>query len=289
MSHPLLLAGAMLRRRSRVFLLAGLVMVFMAVMTAGASATIEVQNYNDPAGDPATFTYQLFGADATTQLASDTLGDGAKSSFGPDPSRYGNAYTVHAVLPAGWHTVDIQCMSSPGTATFTPDLARGSVTIQGHDTGEDHYCAFTNSNGPASGAGGGGGTGGGGSTGAGGAAGSATGVSPTLPAGRLSNSTSKAPRLLRFRGRTHYALARVFIGRTSVIKAQLRKGKQVVGSKRVKHSKAGTYDIKVNLSKTWLRRYRQRGLKRITLTLRIAVVGANGATKVYGPRTIVRI
>ena len=287
MSHRPLLAGVTLHRRSRVFLLAGLVVVFIAVMTTNASATIEVQNYNDPAGDPATFTYQLFGADATTPLASDILGDGAKSSFGPDPSRYGNAYTLHAVLPAGWHTVDIQCMSSPGTATFNPDLARGSVTIQGHDAGEDQYCAFTNSKGPASAAGGGGG--GGGSTGAGGAAGGGSGVSPTLPAGTRSNSKSKAPRLLRFRGGTHYALARVHIGRSSVIKAQLRKGKRVVGTKRVKHLKAGTYEVKVTLTKTWLRRYRQRGLKRVTFTLRIVIVGSNGATQVYSPRTIVRI
>ena len=260
----------------------------MAVMTAKASATIEVQNYNDPAGDPATFTYHLFGADATTPLASDILGDGAKSSFGPDPSTYGTTYTLHAVLPAGWHTVDIQCVSSPGTATFTPDLARGSVTIQGHDAGEDQYCAFTNRKGSASGAGGGGNsTGeGGGSTGAGGGG---SGVSPTLPAGTRSNSKSRAPRLLRFRGRTHYALARIYIGRKSVIKAQLRKGKRVVGTKRVEHSKAGTYEVKVNLSKTWLRRYRQRGLKRVTFTLRIVVAGSNGATKVYSPRMIVRI
>jgi hypothetical protein len=288
MSHPLLLTDATLDRRSRVFLLAGLVVVFMAVMTAKASATIEVQNYNDPAGDPATFTYHLFGADATTPLASDILGDGAKSSFGPDPSTYGTTYTLHAVLPAGWHTVDIQCVSSPGTATFTPDLARGSVTIQGHDAGEDQYCAFTNSKGSASGAGGGGnGTGeGGGSTGAGGGG---SGVSPTLPAGTRSNSKSRAPRLLRFRGRTHYALARIYIGRKSVIKAQLRKGERVVGTKRVEHSKAGTYEVKVNLSKTWLRRYRQRGLKRVTFTLRIVVAGSNGATNVYSPRMIVRI
>ena len=97
-------------------------------------------------------------------------------------------------------------------------------------------------------------------------------------------SKSKAPRLLRIHGRTHYALVRIHIGRKSVIKAQLRKGKRVVGTKRVEHSKAGTYEVKVNLSKTWLRRYRQRGLKRVTFTLRIVVAGSNGATKVYSPR-----
>ena len=150
MSHTTPLTHCRLDRRSRTFLLAGLIVMFMAATAAKASATIEVQNYNDPAGDPATFTYQLVGADATTPLASDILGDGAKRSFGPDPSRYGSTYTLHAALPAGWQTVDIQCVSKPGTATFTPDLASGTVTIQGHDAGEDQYCAFINRKGSAS-------------------------------------------------------------------------------------------------------------------------------------------
>ena len=56
MSHTFL-ADAEHERRPRLFLLAGLVVVFMAAMAAKASATIEVQNYLDPAGDPTTFTY----------------------------------------------------------------------------------------------------------------------------------------------------------------------------------------------------------------------------------------
>jgi hypothetical protein len=286
MSHTTPFIHGRLDRRSRVCLLAGLVVMFLAATAAKASATIEMQNYNDPAGDPATFTYQLFGADATTPLASDVLGDGAKTSFGPDPSVYGHTYTLHAVVPAGWHTVDIQCVSSPGTATFTPDLAHGTVTIQGHDAGEDQYCAFTNSRGTAPGTGGGGSTGGGGgSTGAS----AAVGVAPTLPTGRSAKSASKATTLLRFRGATHYALARLHVARKSVVRAQLRKGKQVVGSSRVTYSKAGTYELKVRLSKQALRRWRQSGRKRVTLTLRIVVVGSNKATQVFTPRTIVRI
>jgi len=283
MSHTTPFIHGRLDRRSRVCVLASLVVMFLAATAAKASATVEVQNYNDPAGDPATFTYQLFGADATTPLASDVLGDGAKTSFGPDPSVYGHTYTLHAVVPAGWHTVDIRCVSSPGTATFTPDLARGTVTIQGHDAGEDQYCAFTNSRDAAPGAGGGGG-----STGTS-AAGAAVGVAPTLPTGRSAKSTSKTAALLRFRGATHYALARLHIGRKSVVRAQLRKGKQVVGSSRVTYSKAGTYELKVRLSKQALRRWRKSGRKRVTLTLRIVVVGSNKATQVFTPRTIVRI
>jgi hypothetical protein len=286
MSDPRPLAEARSDRRTRALLLVGLVAIFMAVTAAKASATIEIQNYNDPAGDPTVFTYQLFGADPTTPLASDVLGDGAKRSFGPDPNVYGTTYTLHAVLPAGWHTVDIQCDNNPGTATFVPDLANGSVTIQGHQVGEDQYCAFTNRKGSGStGGGGGGGTGGGGTTGSG----AGSGISPTLPGGSGSSSKSKAPRLLRVSGGTHYALFRVSIPGSSVIKAQLRKGTRVVGTKRVKHSKAGTYQITVKMHNKSVRRYRQSGLKHVTLTLRIVVVGSNKATKVYTPRVIVRI
>jgi hypothetical protein len=262
-------------------LVAALAAMFMTTMAAKAGATIEVQNYTDPAGDATTFGYQLFGGDPNTPLASDVLGDGGKRSFGPDPSRYGTTYTLHAVLPAGWHTVDVQCVNNPGTATFVADLAHGNVTIQGHQAGEDQYCAFTNRKGPPSGAG----------TGAGAppSLGGVSGVSPTLPIGKRSTSRSKAPRLLRIRGRTHYALVKVHIARRSVIKAQLRKGKRVVGTKRVRHSKAGTYQLRVKLAKKWLRRYRHRGHRHVTFTLRIVVVGSNKATKVYLPRVIVRI
>src|SRR3954469_10467347 len=61
MSHPTVVADARYDRRPRVFMLATLVVLFMAAMAAKASATVEVQNYNDPAGDPTTFVYQLFG------------------------------------------------------------------------------------------------------------------------------------------------------------------------------------------------------------------------------------
>jgi hypothetical protein len=285
MSDPRPLAEATSNRRTRALLLVGLVAMFMAATAAKASATIEVQNYNDPAGDPTTFTYQLFGADPTTPLASDLVGDGGKRSFGPDPATYGTTYTLHAVLPSGWHTVDIQCANNPGTATFIPDLANASVTIKGHQAGEDQYCAFTNRKGSGSvGGGGGGGTGGGGAVG-----GAGSGVSPTVPGGSGSLSTSNAPRLLRVRGGMHYASFRVYLGRKSVIKAQLRKGKRVVGAKRVEHSKAGTYEHTVTLDKKWLRHYQQSGLKRVTLTLTIIVVGSNKATKVYSSRVIVRI
>jgi hypothetical protein len=276
MSHPTLAADARHDRCPRLFLLSGLVVVFMAAMAAKASATIEVQNYNDPAGDPTTFTYQLTAAsDPTRVLASDVLGDGGKRSFGPDPAKYGPTYTLHAVLVAGWQTVAIQCETKlGGSATFTPDLANSSVTISGHDAGEDHYCAFTNRKVSGPGAVPGGGT--------------TPGVTPTTPGGSTS-TTSKAPVLLRIRGGTHYASATVRIGRPSTIKAQLRWKGKLVGTARVKKTKAGTYTVKVKLSKKWQRTFKRQGRKKVTLSLKVTVVGNNKATKVFTSGVIVRL
>jgi hypothetical protein len=275
MSHPTLLAEPRYDRRPRVFLLAGLVVVFMAAMAAKASATIEVQNYIDPAGDPTTFKYELWNTERV--IGSDTLGDGAKVSFGPNPTVYGTTYTIHAVLPAGWQTVDIQCVNKPGNAAFTYDLAHSSVTLSPHtnNTTEDHYCAFTNRRVSSSG----------GSSAGGAALGS--GVTPTTPGGGA--STSNAPALLRVRGATHYASASVRIARPSTIKGQLRWKGKIVGTARLKKTKAGTYTVKVKVSEKWQRTFKRQGRKKVTLTFRIVVVGNNKATKVFTSGVIVRI
>jgi hypothetical protein len=278
MSHPTLLADSRHDRRPRVFLLATLVVMFMAAMAAKASATIEVQHYTDPAGDQTKFTYQLTAAsDPTRILASDDLIDGQKRSFGPDPKVYGPTYTLHAVLPEGWQTVAIKCENNPGIATFTYDLAHSSVTLTPHRDvmpPEDHYCAFTNRkvSGPGAVTGGGAGS----------------GVAPTTPGGGAS-STSKAPVLLRVRGGTHYASATVRLGRPSTIKGTLVWKGKIVGSARVKKTKAGTYVVKVKLSKKWTNSLKRQGRKKVTLSLRLTVVGNNKATKKFSSGVIVRI
>jgi hypothetical protein len=280
MSHPTLLADSRHDRRPRVFLLATLVVMFMAAMAAKASATIEVQNYNDPAGDPTTFTYQLIanqipGAfQPTAVIGSDVLGDGQKRSFGPDPATYGPSYTLHAVLPAGWQTVAIVCENKPGSATFTNDLANSSVTISPHVAGADHYCAFTNRkvSGPGAVTGGGAGS----------------GVAPTTPGGG-SSTTSTAPALLRVKGGTHYASATVRISRASTLKGTLLWKGKTVGTARVKKTKAGTYVLKVNLSKKWAKTFKRQGRKKVTLSLRVTVVGSNKAKKTFSSGVIVKI
>jgi hypothetical protein len=273
MSHPTLVADA---RRPRLFLLAGLVVVFMAAMAAKASATIEVQNYNDPAGDPTTFTYQLLGDNPLRVIGTDVLGDGGKKSFGPNPAQYGPTYVLHAVLAPGWQTVAINCESRTGAdATFTPDLANSSVTIGDHEAGEDQYCAFTNRKVSGPGASPNAGTG------------PASGVTPTTPGS--APSTSTAPALLRVRGGTHYASATVRIARASTIKGQLRWKGHVVGTARLKKTKAGTYTIKVKLSKKWQRTFKRQGRKKVTLSLKITVVGSNKAKKTFTSGVIVRL
>jgi len=281
MSHPMLLADPRRGRRPRILFLATLVVAFMAAMAAKASATLEIQSYNDPAGDPTLITYRLFASDLTTPLIpAFTLGDGAKASFGPDPNVYGHLYTFQALPPAGWKVADIQCVNKAGTGTFAYDIANGRVTIT-HDVGEDQFCAFTNRK--TSGSRGSGS----GSSGGGGAAGGSTGVSPTVP-GASPSSLRSAPTLLRVRGGRRFASATIRIVRTSVIKAQLKKGKRVVGTARVKH-KAGTYVVEVALRKEWRRRYQHQGRKRVTFTLRVVVVGSNRATKVFTSGVIVRL
>ena len=126
-----------------------------------------------------------------------------------------------------------------------------------------------------------------GSGGSGGTAGGATGFSPTVQ-GPLPSSRSTAPALLRVRGGRRFARATIRIARKSVIKVQLRKGKRVVGTTRVTR-KAGTHVVKVALRKKWRLRYQRQGRKRVTLTLRVVVVGSNRAAKVFTSGVIVRL
>ena len=60
MAGPTLLADPRPGRRPSIVLLATLVVAFTGAMAPKASATIEIQNYNDPAGDPTRITYRMF-------------------------------------------------------------------------------------------------------------------------------------------------------------------------------------------------------------------------------------
>jgi hypothetical protein len=260
-----------------------LVVILMAAMAPKASATLGIQTFNDPAGDPTVQTYALL-RDGQPVLGLPkgnpfTLVPGEDQNFGPPAGTY-----VWKAQPApGWKVTAINCVHyvvsggklvpvAPRAGEFTYDLANGQVTIDhrviddGIDTNDDdQVCAFTNSKASAGGG---------------------TGVAPTLPGG--GGSTIRGPVLLRVTAGKFFASAKISIGRQSVIRASLLYGKHVVGTARVVH-KAGTYTVKVHLKKKYRDRWRSQGRKRITLTLKVTVVGSNRATKVLQSRVIVRL
>jgi hypothetical protein len=273
--------------RPRILLVAFLVLSFFAATAAEAGATLEIQSNNNPAGDPTLQSYALYDGDGTLRGGLQNpfpLTAGERKSFGPPGGTGGTTvpYIWQAMPAAGWKVGDIQClhvdpMTGDAIATtpgeFAVDVANGRVTIN-HADGNDEYCAFTNVkiSAPGSGATGGGGT----------------GVSPTLPGTVPGSQSQGATALLRVLGGVHFATAQVRIVRQSVIKLQLLKGKKVVGTARFTR-KAGTPTLKVSLAKKYRQSYQRRGLKRVTLTLKVVVVGSDKAVKVFRFGVVVRL
>jgi hypothetical protein len=259
--------GRLKRRAAGIGALAVSILALMGV-AAPAQATLRIINHDEPAGDPTKITYRLSSA-TEAQFAPDfSLVDGEYKSFGVKPG----TYTVQALVPAGWQVGDIQCVG-PSPADFTVDVPNGRVTTV-HGPNAEQTCAFTNRRVSASG---------------GGQTTPTSGVAPSVPASEASKvALPKKPALLRVRSGRRFASATVRITRRSVIKAQLLSGKRVVGSARVTHQ-AGTYVVRVNVSRKQLSRLRAGGRQRATLTLKVVVVAANKATSVFRYRAIVRL
>jgi hypothetical protein len=266
---------------AKTLLVAFLVLGFTGASASQAWATLEIQSYNDPAGDPTPMSYMLLTAGQPSPGVSPNpfvLSEGERKSFGP----LQGSYTWKGLPPAGWKVAAINCQrvdprtgapQAPRSGEFVIDLANGQVTVD-HRTGEDQFCAFTNQKVAGSGSS---------PTGQG----SSSGVSPTLPtSGAASLPVGTA--LLRVTTGRRFASASVRISRRSVIKAQLLKGKRVVGTARVTRE-AGTHAVKVFLNTKDRRRFQRQGLKRVTLTLKVVVVGSNGFTKVYRYGVVVRL
>lgn len=270
--------------RIRMMLVAALVLAFSGAMASNAWATLEIQSNNNPAGDPTPQTYALLNSDGSYRLGLKegknpfVLAEGERRSVGPPAG----TYTWQAMPAAGWKVGDIQCLhvdpltgnaiaTLPGE--FAIDVANGRVTIN-HQDGQDEYCAFTNVKIVAGGGGGGGG--------------STTGVSPTLP-GTVTGSLSQGKTaLLRVLGGLHYAKAQVRISRKSTIKLSLLRGKKVVGTARYTR-KAGTPTLTVKLDDSYRKSLKRKGVKKVTLTLKITIVGSNKATKTFRYGVVVRI
>jgi hypothetical protein len=258
------------------------VLAFSGAMASNAWATLEIQSNNNPAGDPTLQTYALYNSDGTLRgglkdnLNPFSLTEGERRSVGPPAG----TYIWQAMPAAGWKVGDIQCFHvDPTTGNAIPtlpgefaiDVAGGRVTIN-HADGQDEYCAFTNVKITASGPSGA----------------SGSGVSPTLP-GTVTGSLSQGKTaLLRVLGGLHYAKAQVRISRKSVIRLSLLKGKSVVGTARYTR-KAGTPTLTVKLRDSYRRSLKRKGVKKVTLTLQITIVGSNKATKVFRYGVVVRV
>lgn len=281
MLEPTTVAGQRRGPRIRLLLVAVLVLAFTGATASSAWATLEIQSYNNPAGSQTAHTYSLLvdgqpapGTNDPTHKNPFTLLENEAKSFGPPAG----TYVWKATPAAGWKVTAINCVrvdpvtqavlpARPGE--FTVDVANGQVTIS-HLKDEDEYCAFTN--GKASGGGG-----------------SGTAITPTLPGGGTSGaSAAKGPALLRVTAGRSFASLKVSIGRQSIINAKLLKGKKVVGSARVVR-KAGTYTVKVFVKQKYRKAWRAKGLKKVTLTLRVTVLGSNRATKVFSSGVIVKL
>jgi hypothetical protein len=267
--------------RSRTLLITVLVLSFFAATAAEAGATLEIQSYNNPAGDPTLQTYGLLNSDSTPRggIAQNpfTLTEGESKSFGPPAG----TYIWQATPAAGWKVGDIQCVhkdpatgNAPLPGEFAIDVANGRVTIN-HADGEDEYCAFTNLKISSGGAGGGSGAGG-------------SGVAPTVPGTVTGSLSTGSTALLRVLGGVHYAKAQVRIARRSVIKLQLLKGTKVVGTARFTR-KAGTPTLKVSLNRSFRKSLQRQGRKKVTLTLKITIVGSNRFTKVFRYGVVVKV
>jgi hypothetical protein len=289
MPHSTSVATGRRGPRFRMLLVAALVLAFSGAMASNAWATLEIQSNNNPAGDATLQTYALYNEDGSLRgglkdgLNPFTLTEGERRSVGPPAG----TYVWQAMPAAGWKVGDIQCLHvDPATGNaiatlpgeFNINISLGRVTIV-HQDGQDEYCAFTNVKISA------GGTGGGGS-GAGTGAGS--GVSPTLP-GTVTGSLSQGKTaLLRVIGGVHFAKAQVRISRKSTIRLTLLKGKKKVGTARYTR-KAGTPTLTVRLRDSYRRSLKRQGRTKVTLTLKITVVGSNHAKKSFSYGVVVQI
>jgi hypothetical protein len=246
-------------RRRALPLLGGVVVSLVVV--APASATLRVENFNDPVGDQTAMSYSITGGNlAAPVVFSMPLGEGIhanESSIGPPTG----TYVIQSTPAAGWRVADIQCFSNnPSPNVFTVDVPNARVTVNHSGTADD-TCAFTNRRIGAA------------ATGSAGK--SAPGIAPTPPASETAGvALPKAAAVLRVRTGRRFASGTVRVSRQSVIKGQLLRGNRVVGSVRLVRS-AGTHVVRVTISQS-ARRALARLNQPVKLTLRISVSPVGG-------------
>jgi hypothetical protein len=237
------------------------VAVFLAAVfgvPANAAATLRIENHNSPAGDPTPITYFLENANWSAPIQF-VLRDGQWTPYGPDPG----TYTVRAAVPAGWKVLAINCIG-PVPQNFTVDVTNARVTMI-HAADDEQTCAFT----------------------VGKAGSGSSGVSPSPPASELPKV--KVPRraaLLGVRVGRGYAEVDLRLIRRSVVKLKLLRGKKVL-ARKLAIRRRGTREVRIALPAEIRERLRERGRKRVALTLKVRVVPRKGKAKVFWHRAIV--
>jgi hypothetical protein len=252
----------------RVVLLAVLTLAFAAAAAGQARATVQIETHTDPAGDTAPFTYQVTTPDGQPPTVFQQR-DGELESFGP----FNGTVVAQAAAPAGWVLADIQCVG-PTPRAFAVDVPNTRVTIQ-HGITDEQFCSFTWHHGSAPVI----------------PSGGSVGVAPTInPQTVPKVSLPRRAALLGSAGRRGYGVATIRVYRRSVLSGRLvTRGGRVVGSYR-RDRPAGLVDFRVDLSRQYGRQLRRRGVRRVTLTLRVAVVPrGGGATQVFTPHVVVRV
>jgi hypothetical protein len=250
------------RRRAALLPLALLLVGCCAVAAPDAGATVRVASHNDPAGDATPMTYRFDSPTWAREPIEFVLRDGETTSYGPGPG----TYTVQAIPPPGWQVNDIQCVG-PDPAGFLIDVPNGVVTMT-HGEDAEQTCSFTNGRvnalGPPS-----------------------SGVAPSPPADELAKvAVPKEIALLGVRPGKGFVTARLRIIRRSIVKAQLRRGHDVLARKRVVR-RAGTRLVRISLPREKIRSLRNRGRKRLAVTLELRVSERRGPTKVFAYRVII--
>jgi hypothetical protein len=229
------------------------VIAVLAATASPAAATLRITNVNEPAGDPTAIGYRLVGGTLAAPIDF-ALHDADFRTFGLGAG----TFTVQALPPAGWRVRDIQCVG-PAEGSFVVDVPNGRVTIT-HQAGFEQTCAFTSTSGSA---------------------GPATGVAPAPPPQELPKVVlPRRPALLRVIGGRRFAAATLRLTRRSVIRAQLLQRGTVVGATRTVRN-AGVHVVRVRLNRAVARQLRGRGLRRVTLTLRVVVAPRPGAARVF--------
>jgi hypothetical protein len=230
---------------------------------------VRVQAHSDPASDPSGFTYRLLPPPPMAPIEF-TLRDGEERDNGP----FEGTVTVEALSVVGWVVGDIQCVG-PSPAAFSIDIPAGTVTMQ-HGLKDEQICSFTHRRQPSS---------------------QAPDTEPPATEGIAASPRAaelgsvvlpRRPALLNVRGGRGFVVVRVRLPRRAVLKAQLLWRGRLLATSRVVRP-AGIHDLTPRLDSSTRSTLRRRGLRHITVTLRVVAVERPGKTYVMWYRVRVRV